>query len=242
MTVRDLPCRASAAIAAATRAAGRADPDEDAVVADTLRGIARQHAGRARGGAPSGRRAGLRHRARARLEDEHRRPLRGPAAARRPLRPRRASVPLGPLNRRMQVLAAMLGLEGVSSHSGRRGASTTAVQAAGGWRSASMGRPLRLGRHGDTAVASGRARGQPCRRISPCTFLNDFGAMMSRSWAGRREPPFRPCVSNTWRELVLRRFAIDGRPVGSLRRRAPVQGPAGIVGAPVRFRRLGGWS
>ena len=41
----------------------------------------------------------------------------------------------------------MLGLEGVSSHSGRcglaselvrRGASTTAVQAAGGWRSAAI--------------------------------------------------------------------------------------------------------
>ena len=58
-------------------------------------------------------------------------------------------VPLGPhqVNRRMQVLAEALGLEGVSSHSGRRGlaselvrrgASTTAVQAAGGWRSAAM--------------------------------------------------------------------------------------------------------
>ena len=58
-------------------------------------------------------------------------------------------VPLSPhqVNRRVQVLAAALGLEGVSSHSGRRGlaselvrrgASTTAVQAAGGWRSPSM--------------------------------------------------------------------------------------------------------
>ena len=58
-------------------------------------------------------------------------------------------VPLSPpqVNRRVQVLAAALGLEGVSSHSGRRGlaselvrrgASTTAVQAAGGWRSAAM--------------------------------------------------------------------------------------------------------
>ena len=46
-----------------------------------------------------------------------------------------------------QVLAAALGLEGVSSHSGRRwlaselvrrGASTTAAPAAGGWRSPSM--------------------------------------------------------------------------------------------------------
>ena len=58
-------------------------------------------------------------------------------------------VPLGAhqVNRRLQVLAAALGLEGVSSHSGRRGlaselvrrgASTTAVQAAGGWRSPAM--------------------------------------------------------------------------------------------------------
>ena len=58
-------------------------------------------------------------------------------------------VPLSPhqVNRRLQVLAAALGLEGVSSHSGRRGlaselvrrgASTTAVQLAGGWRSAAM--------------------------------------------------------------------------------------------------------
>ena len=58
-------------------------------------------------------------------------------------------VPLSPhqVNHRVQVLAAALGLEGVSSHSGRhglaselvrRGASTTAVQAAGGWRSAAM--------------------------------------------------------------------------------------------------------
>ena len=58
-------------------------------------------------------------------------------------------VPLSPhqVNRRIQVLAAAIGLEGVSSHSGRRGlaselvrrgASTTAVQLAGGWRSAAM--------------------------------------------------------------------------------------------------------
>ncbi len=58
-------------------------------------------------------------------------------------------VPLGPhqVNRRLQVLAGMLGLEGVSPHSRRRGlaselvrrgASTAAVQAAGGWRSAAM--------------------------------------------------------------------------------------------------------
>ena len=51
------------------------------------------------------------------------------------------------VNHRVQVLADELGLEGVSTHSGRRGlaferlrggASTVAVQAAGGWRSASM--------------------------------------------------------------------------------------------------------
>ena len=58
-------------------------------------------------------------------------------------------VPLSPhqVNCRVQVLADVIGLEGVSSHSGRRGlaselvrrgASTTAVQLAGGWRSASM--------------------------------------------------------------------------------------------------------
>ncbi|MYN67827.1 MAG: tyrosine-type recombinase/integrase [Acidobacteria bacterium] len=51
------------------------------------------------------------------------------------------------VNHRVQVLADALGLEGVSTHSGRRGlaferlrrgASTEAVQSAGGWRSASM--------------------------------------------------------------------------------------------------------
>ena len=89
---------------------------------------------------------------------------RGPAAARRPLRPRRRRrcarltesaaaervVPLGPhqVNRRMQVLAAALGLEGVSSHSGRRGLASASSSAAaprpppsrlaGGWRSAAM--------------------------------------------------------------------------------------------------------
>ena len=58
-------------------------------------------------------------------------------------------VPLSPhqVNRRIQVLAIALDLKGVSSHSGRRGlaselvrrgASTTAVQAAGGWQSAAM--------------------------------------------------------------------------------------------------------
>ena len=58
-------------------------------------------------------------------------------------------VPLGPhqVNRRVKVLAAALGIDGVSSHSGRRGlaselirrgASTTAVQTAGGWQSAAM--------------------------------------------------------------------------------------------------------
>ena len=58
-------------------------------------------------------------------------------------------IPLGAhqINRRVRILAGALGLEGVTSHSGRRGlaselvrrgASTTAVQAAGGWRSAAM--------------------------------------------------------------------------------------------------------
>ena len=51
------------------------------------------------------------------------------------------------INHRVQVLADELGLKGVSTHSGRRGLafellrsgrSKTAVQAAGGWRSASM--------------------------------------------------------------------------------------------------------
>ena len=58
-------------------------------------------------------------------------------------------VPLSPgqVNRRVQTLARLAGLDGVSAHSGRRGmaselvrrgASTTAVQAAGGWRDPQM--------------------------------------------------------------------------------------------------------
>ena len=58
-------------------------------------------------------------------------------------------IPLSPsqVNRRLQALAASAGLAGVSSHSGRRGlaselirrgASTTAVQQAGGWRDPQM--------------------------------------------------------------------------------------------------------
>ena len=58
-------------------------------------------------------------------------------------------VPLSPrqINRRIQALARREGLDGVSSHSGRRGmaselvrrgASTTAIQQAGGWRSPQM--------------------------------------------------------------------------------------------------------
>ena len=58
-------------------------------------------------------------------------------------------IPLSPsqVNRRLQALAAAAGLTGVSSHSGRRGlaselirrgASTTAVQQAGGWRDPQM--------------------------------------------------------------------------------------------------------
>ena len=59
------------------------------------------------------------------------------------------------VNHRVQVLADALDLEGVSTHSGRRGlaferlrrgASTEAVQAAGGWRSASMVRRYARGR------------------------------------------------------------------------------------------------
>ena len=218
----------AAAIAAAARDAGRADPTKTPLVADTLRGIARQHAAapaaasrqaaaldyataidlmraasrpqrRGRGretpaaAAARGRRdaaivalafcAGLRRseiaaliwdditptardgqlRVRVRASktnaDGRREDLRllaGPFA--RAVEDLRAAmspaaddrvVPLGPhqVNRRVQVLAAALGLEGVSSHSGRRGlaselvrrgASTTAVQAAGGWRSAAM--------------------------------------------------------------------------------------------------------
>ena len=218
----------AAAIAAASRAAGRADPTKTPLVADTLRGIARQHAaapaaaprqaaaldygtalelmqaagrpqrrGRGRetpataaargrrdaaivalafcGGlrrseiaslvwgdmTPTARSGQLQVRVRAsktnadgRREDlrllvgafaravDALRTVTAPAAADR-------VVPLSPhqVNRRVQVLAAALGLEGVSSHSGRRGlaselvrrgASTTAVQAAGGWQSASM--------------------------------------------------------------------------------------------------------
>ena len=58
-------------------------------------------------------------------------------------------IPLSPyrINERLQALAERAGLAGVSSHSGRRGlaaelvrrgASTTAVQIAGGWRSPQM--------------------------------------------------------------------------------------------------------
>ena len=218
----------AAAIAAAARSAGRADPTKTPLVADTLRGIARQHAAapeaaprqataldyataielmraaakpqrRGRGRetsaaaeargrrdaaivalafcaglrrseiaalvwgdiTPTARAGQLRVRVRAskanadgRREDlrllaghfaravEALRAAEEPAAAER-------VVPLSPhqVNRRVQVLAAALGLEGVSSHSGRRGlaselvrrgASTTAVQAAGGWQSAAM--------------------------------------------------------------------------------------------------------
>ena len=218
----------AAAIAAAARSAGRSDPTKTPLVADTLRGIARQHAAapeaaprqataldyataielmraaakpqrRGRGRetsaaaeargrrdaaivalafcaglrrseiaalvwgdiTPTARAGQLRVRVRAskanadgRREDlrllaghfaravEALRAAEEPAAAER-------VVPLSPhqVNRRVQVLAAALGLEGVSSHSGRRGlaselvrrgASTTAVQAAGGWRSPSM--------------------------------------------------------------------------------------------------------
>ena len=67
----------------------------------------------------------------------------------------------------------------------------------------------------------------------PCTLLNDFARLVSWSWAVRREPPSAPCVLSTWGGHVPRRSATDGCPVGSLRRGAPVQGPADIVGGPV---------
>ena len=218
----------AAAIAAAARAGGRADPTKTPLVSDTLRGIARQHAAapeaaprqtaaldyataldlmraaglpqrRGRGqetpaaAAARGRRdaaivalafcAGLRRseiaslvwdditptaragqlrvrvrasKANASGRREDLRLLAGPFAravdalrtAEEPAAADRV-VPLSPhqVNRRVQILAAALGLEGVSSHSGRRGlaselvrrgASTTAVQLAGGWRSAAM--------------------------------------------------------------------------------------------------------
>ena len=62
------------------------------------------------------------------------------------------------------------------------------------------------------------------------------------SFSGCHFQTNHPCDSNTCGGLVPRRSASDGCPVGSLRRRAPVQGPAGIVGAPVRFGKTGGWS
>ena len=218
----------AAAIAAAARAAGRADPTKTPLVADTLRGIARQHAataaaaprqaaaldyataldlmraaarpqrrgrgretpsaaaGRGRRDAaivalafcaglrrseiaslvwgditPTARAGQLRVRVRASKTNasgrrEDLRLLAGPFAravdrlrtAEEPAAAERV-VPLGPhqVNRRVKVLAAALGIEGVSSHSGRRGlaselirrgASTTAVQTAGGWQSAAM--------------------------------------------------------------------------------------------------------
>ena len=80
---------------------------------------------------------------------------------------------------------------------------------------------------------SGRRDGCRTGRRSPCTLLNDFARLVSWSRAGRREPPSAPCVLSTWGGNVPRRSATDGCPVGSLRRGAPVQGPADIVGGPV---------
>ena len=218
----------AAAIAAAYRAAGRADPTKTPLVADTLRGIARQHAAapeaaprqaaaldygtalellqaagqpqrRGRGretpsaAAARGRRdaaivalafcAGLRRSEIASLVWDDIKPTARAGQLRVRVRTSKANadgrredlrllvgafaravdqlrtataaaapdrvVPLSPhqVNRRVQILAAALGLEGVSSHSGRRGlaselvrrgASTTAVQLAGGWRSPAM--------------------------------------------------------------------------------------------------------
>ena len=234
----------AAAIAAAARSAGRADPTKTPLVADTLRGIARQHAAvpeaaprqaaaldyataldlmraagrpqrRGRGrespaaAAARGRRdaaivalafcAGLRRseiaalvwgditptarggqlrvrvrasKANAAGRREDLRLLAGPFAravdalrtAEEPAAAVRV-VPLSPhqVNRRLQVLAAALGLEGVSSHSGRRGlaselvrrgASTTAVQLAGGLRADEKPR----------AAARRRTRGDGCHK------------------------------------------------------------------------------
>ena len=60
---------------------------------------------------------------------------------------------------------------------------------------------------------------QPAAPLSaPCTFLNDFGAVLSRGVgqaAGSHQLP--PVSSNTWGGLVPpRRSAIDECPVGSL--------------------------
>ena len=70
-------------------------------------------------------------------------------AARPAAEPTDRVIPLSPrqINRRLQALAAVAGLDGISAHSGRRGlatelvrrgASTTAVQQAGGWQSPEM--------------------------------------------------------------------------------------------------------
>ena len=70
-------------------------------------------------------------------------------AARPAAEPTDRVIPLSPrqINRRLQALAAVTGLDGISAHSGRRrlatelvrrGASTTAVQQAGGWQSPEM--------------------------------------------------------------------------------------------------------
>ena len=249
----------AAAIAAAARAGGRADPTKTPLVSDTLRGIARQHAAapeaaprqtaaldyataldlmraaglpqrRGRGqetpaaAAARGRRdaaivalafcAGLRRseiaslvwdditptaragqlrvrvrasKANASGRREDLRLLAGPFAravdalrtAEEPAAADRV-VPLSPhqVNRRVQILAAALGLEGVSSHSGRRGlaselvrrgASTTAVQLAGGWRSAAMVARLgccRRGRRRRQALRERGCGGSSCWKVA----------------------------------------------------------------------------
>ena len=56
--------------------------------------------------------------------------------------------------------------------------------------------------------------------------------MASRSRAGRREHPGVPVHRAPEKDLCPGGPASDGCPVGSLRRRAPVQGPAGIEARP----------
>ena len=84
-----------------------------------------------------------------------------------------------------------------------------------------------------TSPTEGARRSPISSPPPPCTLLNDFARLVLWSRAGRREPPSAPCVLSTWGGNVPRRSATDGCPVGSLRRGAPVQGPADIVGGPV---------
>ena len=110
-------------------------------------------------------------------------------------------VPLSPhqVNHRVQVLAAALGLEGVSSHSGRhglaselvrRGASTTAVQAAGGWRSAAM-----VARYASAvAVEDGAVEGGAVEGGAVAKFFGESG----RITMGRRTGASRSAALIAW--------------------------------------------